>query len=483
MGSTDHPVETRFWGRRFAIPALLPLGFGVVLVLWIASSYDFARRLEDVERRTSAITARFVQSERLLSSLQVQLLLSSLYLRDAIADTPTSDTYYRDQLQQSRSQIQASLEQYRPMLDSAREHQVFGTLHAEIDDFWTLVSEVLMTRGTRSSFEARIELRRRVIPKRDLILKVLEQVQTLHLGAFEAQRTEMSQVYESMRGRVWTLQIVVFALSLAAALLVTLYRGRLEAQARRQTARDAEHTRDLQRLSARLVQAQEDERRAIARELHDEIGQSLTAVKMEVALAKRASARADGDGDGPLAELEAITDRTIQTVRDLSLLLHPSLLDDLGLAAALDWHASSFSKRTGIRAVVRHEGMERRLPAEIETSAYRIVQEALNNVAKHSGATECRVALRRADGALAIAVSDNGRGFDRSLWERDRLRKGLGLLGIQERVAGFGGTFEIQSAPGTGTRLTVRLPTSGEADTDDAAAAVGEAQSKQGPTP
>ena len=256
--------------------------------MWLASSYDFTRRLEDVEQRTAAITGRFVESERLLSSIQVQLLLGSLYLRDAITDTPTSDDYYREQLQETRSLIEAALEQYRPMLDSPEENRVFGTLRGEIADFWNLASEVLTTRGTRSPFEARVELRRRVIPKRDVILHVLEQVQTLHRGAFDAQRTDVSRVYGGMRTRVWTMRVVVFLLSLSAAVLVTWYRARLEKQVRRQIERDAEHTRDLQRLSARLVQAQEDERRTIARELHDEIGQALTAAKMEVALAKRA---------------------------------------------------------------------------------------------------------------------------------------------------------------------------------------------------
>ncbi|MGE5433362.1 MAG: ATP-binding protein [Candidatus Doudnabacteria bacterium] len=456
MSDTNHPAETRFSGRRWVMPNLLPLGFGIVLVLWVASSYDFTRRLEDVEQRTTAIIGRFVQSERLLSSIQVQLLLGSLYLRDAIADTPTTDDYYRQQLQASRAQIDTALQDYKPMLDSPEEQRVFGTLRGEITDFWSLVGEVLTTRGTRSSMEARVELRRRVIPKRDLILNVLEQVQTLHRGAFDAQRTEVSRVYGGMRTRVWTLRVIVFILSLGAAVLVTLYRARLEAQVQRQIERDAEHTRDLQRLSARLVQAQEDERRSIARELHDEIGQSLTAAKMELTLAKRAYPVSPPGG--PLDELESITDRTIQTVRDLSLLLHPSLLDDLGLGPALDWQATSFSKRTGIRVEVVLNGMDERLSAEIETSVYRIVQEALNNVAKHSGATECTVDIERSDRELTVTVRDNGRGFDRTRWEGQPGRRGLGLIGIQERVSGFGGRFEIEGNAQTGTRLRVVLP-------------------------
>ena len=142
MSDTNHPAGTRFSGRRWVMPNLLPLGFGIVLVLWVASSYDFTRRLEDVEQRTTAITGRFVQSERLLSSIQVQLLLGSLYLRDAIADTPTTDDYYRQQLQASRAQIDTALQDYKPMLDSPEEQRVFGTLRGEIADFWSLVAEV-----------------------------------------------------------------------------------------------------------------------------------------------------------------------------------------------------------------------------------------------------------------------------------------------------------------------------------------------------
>jgi hypothetical protein len=140
MNDMDRPAVGRFSGRRWVMPNLLPLGFGVVLILWVASSYDFTRRLEDVEQTTTAITGRFVQSERLLSSIQVQLLLGSLYLRDAVADTPTADDYCRRQVQSSREQIDAALREFRPILDSPEELRVFGTLRGRspISGVWSL---------------------------------------------------------------------------------------------------------------------------------------------------------------------------------------------------------------------------------------------------------------------------------------------------------------------------------------------------------
>ena len=145
------------------------------------------------------------------------------------------------------------------------------------------------------------------------------------------------------------------------------------------------------------------------------------------------------------------------TVRDLSHLLHPAMLDDLGLPAAIEWYLRSFGRRHGIRADVLHERMDERLAPEIETAAYRIVQEALTNVAKHARATVCRVYLQRLPNTVLITIEDNGAGFDTAS-EPPGERAGLGLVGIRERASQLRGTVRLESAPGKGTRLTVELP-------------------------
>ncbi len=139
-------------------------------------------------------------------------------------------------------------------------------------------------------------------------------------------------------------------------------------------------------------------------------------------------------------------------------MLHPALLDDLGLAAAIEWQARTFEARHGIRAEVQQEGLVTRLPREVELAAYRIVQEALTNIAKHSRASSCRIQLRRSDANLEVIVEDDGRGFD--AMDMADPRRGLGIVGMRERAALLSGRLAVESGNGEGTRVNVRLPVS-----------------------
>jgi signal transduction histidine kinase len=268
---------------------------------------------------------------------------------------------------------------------------------------------------------------------------------------------------------------MALGVSLAIALLATLYSGRLESRLRQQREREIRHAEDLQRLSAKLITAQEEERRGIARELHDELGQVLSAIKVEIALARRSLESAGATGN-LLEDAEAIADTALTTVRDLSRLLHPSLLDDLGLPAAVDSYLRGFGTRYGIRVELLSDGMDERLQPETEVTAYRIVQEALTNVARHAKATSCRVYLQRLSSTVLVTVEDNGLGFDAEHAQRPDVRQGLGLLGIRERASLLRGTLRLESSHGTGTRLTVELPAATRApiadDTDSIDATV-----------
>jgi signal transduction histidine kinase len=152
-----------------------------------------------------------------------------------------------------------------------------------------------------------------------------------------------------------------------------------------------------------------------------------------------------------------ITDGALHQVRDLSYLLHPAALDEFGLVSAVDEHIKSFRRRHGISVELSHASMDARLAPETEAAAYRIIQEALNNVAKHAKATECRVYFARQSDVLRIVIEDNGVGFD-ALVPRSADRRGLGLIGIRERASHLNGTVAIDSAPGRGTRMVVELP-------------------------
>jgi signal transduction histidine kinase/response regulator of citrate/malate metabolism len=214
--------------------------------------------------------------------------------------------------------------------------------------------------------------------------------------------------------------------------------------------REAEHRAEdnaarLQALSNRLLRVQEDERHALARELHDQIGQLLTGLRFQLD-----SARTTGSPE-PVEQAILVTDELLRSVRALTLQLRPRLLDDLGLKPALEWHANVFHNQTGIAIELELSLPPGRLASELETAVFRMVQEALTNVARHSGATAAAVTVTADESALQVEVSDRGRGFD--VAKAFARHDSLGLTGLSERVRLAGGRFELFSQPGQGTRL------------------------------
>ncbi len=207
----------------------------------------------------------------------------------------------------------------------------------------------------------------------------------------------------------------------------------------------------LQALSRRLVKVQEIERRRIARELHDELGQGLTGLKLLLEMAAAAPNRS--------IQLDAalsLIGELMAWVRTRSLELRPPILDDLGLLPALLWHLDRYTAQTGVHVDFRHTGLDRRFPPEVETAAYRLVQEALTNVARHARTHEAAVRVWSSDDRLCLQIEDQGAGFDP--WEALPGNATSGLTGMRERAEMLGGQLAIDSVPGAGTRLVATLP-------------------------
>jgi signal transduction histidine kinase len=202
----------------------------------------------------------------------------------------------------------------------------------------------------------------------------------------------------------------------------------------------------------RVVAAQEAERTRLARELHDETGQALTSILL--GLKPLEQAVSTDEGRAAVASLRELVVSTLEDVRRLAVELRPSVLDDFGLVPALERLAESFGEQSGTRVDVEASLGEERLPSELETTLYRIVQEALTNVAKHADAARVSVTLTRKDGSVVAVVEDDGRGFDAAAGASD----GLGLVGMRERVALLGGRIQIEAAPDAGTTLVAEVP-------------------------
>jgi signal transduction histidine kinase len=213
---------------------------------------------------------------------------------------------------------------------------------------------------------------------------------------------------------------------------------------------------DLQRLSIQLINAQEAERKRISLELHDEMGQALTAIGINLeGLEKELPPETSANVRKRLAETILLADETLEQVREMALGLRPSLLDDLGLVPALRWLTNRLAQRLGIKTSVEAEDWNERLPSEMETVIYRVVQEALTNVARHAQANRVSVRLEYGAAMVVATIEDDGKGFDVTAVD---IHSSTGLPGIRERVALLGGGFKIKSQPGQGTCLRLEIP-------------------------
>jgi signal transduction histidine kinase len=298
-------------------------------------------------------------------------------------------------------------------------------------------------------------LRRNVRPIRKDVLTLLDNLKALQQASQRQHDEEVEGLYAESRARFVWIVSGALVLGLVAAWFAAWHVGGLEREINRQRLAETLNRLDLERLSARLVDAQEQERRSLARELHDEVGQALTAIKMSVGVALRTPGT-HPRAHSALEEARSVAETTLQGVRDLSQLLHPSMLDDFGLPETLAAYLRSFSKRTGIRAHFSHAGGDDRMPPDVEVCLYRIVQEALTNVARHSGALSCAVSLSRGADSVELIVEDAGRGI--TLASNADARRGLGLMGMRERAQALAGRFTLTNRPEGGTRIVVTLP-------------------------
>lgn len=219
------------------------------------------------------------------------------------------------------------------------------------------------------------------------------------------------------------------------------------------------HVARQRELLKRLITAQEDERKRVARELHDELGQALAGLSFQVNILENAITADDQKVREQLSQIRSLISHTSDRMYDLIMALRPSSLDDLGLVAALNAHADRMLPGSGISFEIETRGMKKRLPPNLETALYRIFQEALSNIMRHAYANKIHVKLVRKNGFFEGEISDNGRGFISEDVQMDgNSSRGLGLLGMQERVTQFGGKLDITSQPGIGTSIYIRIP-------------------------
>ena len=428
--------------------------------LWLYTGYAFTARIDTVRREASSVAGRYMRAQELLTTVRTQLLLSSVRVRDALLDpTAQSVIEHRDELDTSHRIIVMALQDYQPVIGTRLDRDPIERLSREVEQFHQTSLTVLAEAAGRSPSAVRDVLNRSIAPRREAALAISEEVQALNRVAFVRQQedlTEIHRIAELQSRRQLGAALIV---GLGVLLFTSLYAGRLETRLRAQLDRDARISRELQQTAAKVLNAQEEERRTIARELHDEVGQVLTAIRVELDVAQRSIETAGGSA-ATLAEAQVITDGALVTVRNLTQLLHPAALDDLGLPAVIDAALRGLQRRHNIRAQLHQVDLPERMSRDIELAAYRIVQEAITNVGKHAQASRCDIRLTRLSDRLLVEIEDDGIGFVEDT-DRPIVARGLGLVSIRERASRLGGTFNILSTPGQGTRLIVSLPDGG----------------------
>jgi len=436
---------------------VLLAGFLVILAVWLASAFYFTAYLASSQARSGDMQTRFVRGQELLFAVRSQVLLGSIYLRDALIEASEASARSAiDQLRGFQRQVRQELEQYRA-IDSVVDASDWSRLEKELDDYWEAAIALVTPEPGKTTEAAQARLITHVIPKRDVIAGLSDEIQKVMAAAFNREQAEFAEANRQVRRRIWESAAFAVIVGLGIAMVSMWYVGRLEATIHEESAKVARNRQELRHLSGRLVRAQEDERRTIARELHDEIGQALTAVDVELSVAERAITP-EGKAVSAIKEARAVTQRALAGVRDLSQLLRPSMLDDFGLPETLKWYLRKFSDRTGVRTELIAERLTERLPIDIEVCVYRAIQEAVTNVSRHARATSCHVFVQRLVSSIVVTVEDDGVGLQPMESGDSGKRDGLGLVGIRERVADLGGAFRIDGRSGKGTRLTIELP-------------------------
>ena len=324
-----------------------------------------------------------------------------------------------------------------------------------VNSFWSAVEPAFAWDDNTRRQQAEDFLHRQVMPRQGDLLNLISQVDQTdqrNLGRSNAKMTELFTRF----GNELSLSTLVASLLGGLLGFLTVHRVLTLEQAAGRRLREVTQARsELQELSNRIVTVQEEERRRVARELHDEVGQALSALLVELG---RASNRLppESESRANLSLAREFAERAVAQVRDMALLLRPSMLDDLGLVPALKWQARELARRTGVKVKVAAETVPDDLPDRYRTCIYRVVQEALNNAARHAQASWARVEAVQENGRIRVTIQDNGAGFDPSQ------EKGMGILGMEERVKGIGGIFRIDSEKGSGTIVSLLIP-AGEA--------------------
>jgi len=430
---------------------LLAGGFGILVLLIFITGLGVVSRAAVLFREVSTINTKFRQLSLDLERLRSDIFLAGSHVRDQLFDADTDSIEdRRNGFLESRSAVETRLIAISQNVAPEQGTQ-FDELRMEIEAYWKVAEPVfshvdVATRSVRS-------LQRELNLRRKSVLAIVATIGSINEGAVEERQHEIEAAQNDLIQYTQRMTLVSSLLGLIVAGAAGYGNHLLQKQSDQQRRRTERAERELRSLSSQLVHAQEQERRTISRELHDEVGQTLTGLGIELANLEHLRDGPQSEYRSHLADAKGLTEETLRTVRNIAMGLRPSMLDDSGIVPAVRWQASELSRRTGTPVEVQIDGNFDGLADVGRTCLYRVVQEALTNCARHAQATTIQITMEGNKESVCLSIRDDGLGFDTG-----RAKTGLGLIGIEERVKELGGSLAVRSWPNRGTLLRVEIP-------------------------
>jgi len=428
---------------------LLAGGFGILVLLIFITGLGVVSRASLLFREVSTINTEFRQLSLDLERLRSDMFLAGSYVRDQLFNVDSDSIEdRRNRFLESRSKVETRLIAISQNVDPEQRTE-FDELRMEIEAYWKVAEPVF----TYVDGEARSVRSLQLTLRRNSVLAIVATIGSINEGAVEQRQHEIETAQNDLIQYMRRMTLVSSLLGLIVAGVAGYGNHLLQKQTDQQRRRTERAEQELRSLSSQLVHAQEQERRTISRELHDEIGQTLTGLGIELANLEHLREGPQSEYRSHLADAKRLTEETLRTVRNIAMGLRPSMLDDSGIVPAVRWQASELSRRTGTPVELQIEGDFDGLGDERRTCLYRVVQEALTNCARHAEATTIQITMQSKKESLCLSIRDDGLGFDTG-----RARTGLGLIGIEERVKELGGSLAVHSWPDRGTLLRVEIP-------------------------
>jgi signal transduction histidine kinase len=426
---------------------VLAAAFAGLLLLIGASAFAIWMNAKNAQERVAALHELHMQQGTALNAIRANVYLNGVLTRDYLLDSdPTHAQQYVDQFNAMRDNTERSFKILEASSQDDAQRQALKKLHRQVDVYWDPTEVVLDWSPEEKRAQRAVMLRQRV-RKRQEIFALAAEVERLITENFTHERQRITSADQEFRYSLgWTTAIALL-LGMAIAGITIVRMLTLERQSQ---AAESE----LRRLTGQIRTAQEQERKFLSRELHDQVGQMLTGLRMELAGMARTTGDPEPEQAARIARAKGTVEQTLRIVRNIAMLLRPSMLDDLGLTPAIAWLVKEVSRSSGVEIRSDIDPALDSLPDAYRTCVYRIVQEALTNALRHSGARNVHVTLNSRDGCVVGAITDDGRGFEKATVKG----RGLGLIGMEERVRELAGTIRISATPGRGTTVEFRLP-------------------------